>query len=182
MGTLGRAAALPRLRRTRRSPARGDAGSRAHAGARGPDPDTDPDPRTDPGARDPGTAAGDPDPGSGARPPKPKPEGKPFRLRGMIGQGEQLDASLLRIGQEFAGYRVEAGLGRQSGVGRVYEATHLESDRRVALKVFTGAAFRDPALRARFQQTTQVQARLRHPSVVRVEDWGVEPLRSWSCR
>ena len=43
----------------------------------------------------------------------------------------------------------------------------------MALKVFTGAAFRDPALRARFQQTTQVQARLRHPSVVRVEDWGV---------
>jgi serine/threonine-protein kinase len=87
----------------------------------------------------------------------------------------RLDASLLGIGQEFAGYRVDAGLGRQSGIGRVYEATHMESGRTVALKVFTAPALRDPAQRAHYVEAAEALERLDHPNLARLHAWASEP-------
>ncbi len=88
---------------------------------------------------------------------------------------KQLELSALGIGSEFAGYRIEAVLGRQSGVGRVYEATGHESDQRVALKVFRGGEMDSAAARAHFKRTVEAQAALSHPNVVAIHDWGTEP-------
>ncbi len=93
----------------------------------------------------------------------------------MRARTARLDASLLGIGDEFAGYRVDAGVGRQSGVGRVYEATHVKSGRQVALKVFTASALRAPEVRAHFVDAARVLTRLDHPNVATVHAWAAEP-------
>jgi serine/threonine protein kinase len=53
-------------------------------------------------------------------------------------------SSELRIGETFAGYRVEAEAGR-GGMGVVYRATHLRLERTVALKLIAPALASDPA-------------------------------------
>lgn len=88
----------------------------------------------------------------------------------------ELSLGSLPIGSELGGCRVEAVLGRQSGVGRVYEATRLHTGERVALKVFMGRTMDTPAAQEHFEATAGAQARLEHPHVVSVYDWGTEPV------
>lgn len=88
----------------------------------------------------------------------------------------QFEVAILDVGSEFAGYRVEAVLDGQSGIGRVYEATRLESGDRVALKVFGPRAVGTPPLRDAFDRTLEAQAGISHPNIVSIEDWGTEPV------
>src|SRR5215217_2966882 len=67
---------------------------------------------------------------------------------------------------DFGGYRVLRLLGK-GGMGAVYEADHLESGRRVALKVL-GQTLDTPDMRARFLREGQLAAAVRHPNVVAV--------------
>jgi hypothetical protein len=88
----------------------------------------------------------------------------------------ELEPSLLPIGEEFAGYRVDAGLGRQHGIGRVYRATHRDTGREVALKVFSPQALSDAGLRRHFFDSARFQTKLHHPAVVPIADWGARPV------
>ena len=73
-------------------------------------------------------------------------------------------------------YRVESVIGR-GGMGVVYRARDLRLDRDVAIKVVVLAAH-DAAtragLRARFDREARTIARLHHPNVVAVHDFGTD--------
>ena len=77
------------------------------------------------------------------------------------------------IGSTFAGYRIEAQIGR-GGMGVVYEATELRPERAVALKVVAPELVRDPAFRERFLREAEVAAQIDHPNVVPVLRVGEE--------
>jgi serine/threonine protein kinase len=73
-------------------------------------------------------------------------------------------------------YRIEAVIGR-GGMGVVYRARDLRLDREVAVKVMV-APSHDPvsraALRSRFHREARTIARLHHPNVVAVHDFGTD--------
>lgn len=62
-------------------------------------------------------------------------------------------------------------LGR-GGMGRVYRARQLRLDRFVAVKLMHAELGRDPEFRERFEREARALARLDHPSIVRVHDFG----------
>lgn len=68
-------------------------------------------------------------------------------------------------------YRLDRLLGR-GGMGAVYEALDQRLNRRVALKVIKGSAFHNTSARRRFAREAQACARLTHPAIVRVYDYG----------
>jgi serine/threonine protein kinase len=68
-------------------------------------------------------------------------------------------------------YRLERLLGR-GGMGAVYLATHLGTDRYVALKLITPQFMRNAEFVERFKREARAAGRLRHPNVVDVTDFG----------
>src|SRR5258708_17475859 len=68
-------------------------------------------------------------------------------------------------------YRLERLLG-QGGMGAVYLATHLGTERYVALKLITPQFMPNEEFVARFKREARAAARLRHPNVVDVTDFG----------
>jgi Protein kinase domain len=75
------------------------------------------------------------------------------------------------VGEEFAGYRVEALLG-EGGMGVVYRARHLGLDRLVALKLLPEGLTEDEAFRARFERESRLAATMEHPHVVPIYEAG----------
>ena len=71
-------------------------------------------------------------------------------------------------------YRVDALIGR-GGMGAVYRARDLRLDRDVAVKVVRGELVASPEARDRFQREAQLAARLQHPAIVTVFDYGTLP-------
>ncbi len=74
-------------------------------------------------------------------------------------------------GKTLGGYRVIAPLG-QGGMADVYKGYQPSLDRYVALKVLTPRASTDAAFYERFQREATAVARLRHPNIVQVYDFG----------
>ncbi len=70
----------------------------------------------------------------------------------------------------LAGYRVIRQIG-QGGMGIVYEAEHPRLSRRLAIKVLPGRK-RNPTLVERFRREAEAAARLSHPNIVPVFDYG----------
>jgi len=68
-------------------------------------------------------------------------------------------------------YRLERLLG-QGGMGAVYLATHLGTDRFVALKLIAPQFMRNEEFVERFKREARAAGRLRHPNVVDVTDFG----------
>ena len=68
-------------------------------------------------------------------------------------------------------YRIEQLLGR-GGMGAVYRARDERLDRLVAVKVVRAELLGDPEARRRFRREAQIVARLQHPSIVSVFDYG----------
>ena len=68
-------------------------------------------------------------------------------------------------------YRVDAVIG-QGGMGAVFRAWDLRLERAVAIKVVRADLLGDPDSRARFRRESQIVARLQHPSIVTVFDYG----------
>ncbi|MDQ5844326.1 MAG: protein kinase [Acidobacteriota bacterium] len=68
-------------------------------------------------------------------------------------------------------YRLERQLGR-GGMGAVYLATHLGTERYVALKLITPQFMGNREFVARFKREARAAGRLRHPNVVDVTDFG----------
>lgn len=95
----------------------------------------------------------------------------PSGTNGLAAQGppiEVLDAAL-------EAYDVQVLLG-QGGAGAVYRARHRKLDRLVAIKVLRPAPVLDAAGRAefaeRFEREARTLARLDHPHIVRIYDFG----------
>ncbi|MFY9621873.1 MAG: serine/threonine-protein kinase [Pyrinomonadaceae bacterium] len=68
-------------------------------------------------------------------------------------------------------YRLERLLG-QGGMGAVFLATHLGTDRYVALKLIAPQFMRNQEFVERFKREARAAGRLRHPNVVDVTDFG----------
>ena len=71
-------------------------------------------------------------------------------------------------------YRVDAVIG-QGGMGAVFRAWDLRLERQVAIKVVRADLLGDPDSRARFRRESQIVARLQHPAIVTVFDYGTLP-------
>ncbi len=68
-------------------------------------------------------------------------------------------------------YSIERELGR-GGMGTVYLATHLGTERPVAIKVIAPQYMERPEFVERFRREARAAGRLRHPNVVDVTDFG----------
>jgi hypothetical protein len=76
-----------------------------------------------------------------------------------------------RIGTEFAGYRIEALLGR-GGMSVVYRAENARLGNRVALKLLAEDLALDESFRERFVRESRTAAALNHPNIVPIYDAG----------
>ena len=74
-----------------------------------------------------------------------------------------------RAGDQLGKYQLEHLLGR-GGMGEVWAARDPDLDRRVAVKVLTGALTNSAEGLARLQREGRAMARLRHPNVITVYD------------
>jgi predicted Ser/Thr protein kinase len=76
------------------------------------------------------------------------------------------------------GYEILEQLGR-GGMGVVFKARQTRLDRLVALKVLPEQTARDPAFAERFSREARALARLNHPGIVAVHDFGQVDGRSY---
>ena len=74
-------------------------------------------------------------------------------------------------GQSFGVYRIVAPLGT-GGMASVYQAYQPAVDRHVALKVLPRHLAKDPEYLARFEQEAKLLAKLQHPHILPVHDFG----------
>jgi len=80
------------------------------------------------------------------------------------------------IGQVIDGkYRIERQLGK-GGMGTVYLATHLGTERPVAVKVIVQQFMERSEFVERFRREARAAGRLRHPNVVDVTDFGIAEM------
>jgi serine/threonine protein kinase len=77
-----------------------------------------------------------------------------------------------------AGYELLEELGR-GGMGVVYKARHTRLDRFVAVKILPAEASREPAFAERFIREARALARLNHPSILTLYEFGQEAGRSY---
>ncbi|MBR4075678.1 MAG: serine/threonine protein kinase, partial [Lentisphaeria bacterium] len=75
--------------------------------------------------------------------------------------------------KQIGPYPIERFIGR-GGMGRVYLGTHPNLNIPVAIKTLFPEYAAKPELRDRFMQTAKICAKLAHPNIVRVYDFGFE--------
>lgn len=75
------------------------------------------------------------------------------------------------LGELFPQFEILQLLG-QGGMGAVYKARQIKLDRIVALKIIAPELGRDPVFAARFLREARALARLNHPCIVSVHDFG----------
>lgn len=98
-----------------------------------------------------------------------------LQKQGLVSQ-EQFDelAEIARLGEKgdlFGGYRLQGLIG-QGGMGKVYEAIHEFTGRRVALKVLNYATTKDGTNVTRFFQEVRALAKLNNTNIVTLFDAG----------
>jgi cyclic di-GMP phosphodiesterase len=79
----------------------------------------------------------------------------------------------LQDGATVGSYKIIARVGR-GGMATVYRAYHPALDRYVAIKALPDFFADDPLYRERFQQEARSVARLRHPNILEIYDFGYE--------
>jgi serine/threonine-protein kinase len=120
-------------------------------------------------------------PGLARRPP---PADKPAAARAADSQPSSESLSLSTdtdaqsvsvIGTLVGGrYRIRRLCG-EGGMGRVYEAEHIEIGKRVALKILHPAYSQTPDLVERLKREARAASKISHPNVVDVTDSGTTP-------
>lgn len=75
------------------------------------------------------------------------------------------------VGRVFGPYRLIEGVGR-GGMAEVYLAEDERLDRQVAVKILPAAMAMDQTFRARFEREARAAARLQHPHILSVYDFG----------
>src|SRR5215213_2633344 len=89
----------------------------------------------------------------------------------------------MQVPEEYVGevldekYRLEHLLGK-GGMGAVYLATHLGTERYVALKLISPQFMRNNEFVERFKREARAAGRLRHPNVVDVTDFGFAHVKT----
>ncbi|MGP0069259.1 MAG: protein kinase domain-containing protein [Isosphaeraceae bacterium] len=91
---------------------------------------------------------------------------------GLLGPGSAADLPAID------GYAILGELGR-GGMGVVYKALHLRLNRLVALKMILAGPQLAATARERFGREAQAVARLRHPNIVQVYDFGEQDGRPY---
>jgi serine/threonine-protein kinase len=79
----------------------------------------------------------------------------------------------LLVGTMLGKYRIGRRLG-SGGMGVVYQATHVEIGKEVALKVLGADLAEGTRARARFLREAAAASKIDHPNVVRVTDYGAD--------
>ncbi len=82
------------------------------------------------------------------------------------------DPTDARLGWNVLGYRVEKRIG-QGGMATVYRARHAVTGQVVAVKFLDPALARNPDLRRRFEREARIQARLRHPNILPLQNYTI---------
>jgi YVTN family beta-propeller protein len=77
----------------------------------------------------------------------------------------------LHVGDQFAGYRIDALIGR-GGMGVVYLAADPRLERRVALKVLAPALASSASFRSRFDRESRLAASMDHPHIIPIYEAG----------
>ncbi|MDZ4815379.1 MAG: protein kinase [Verrucomicrobiota bacterium] len=75
------------------------------------------------------------------------------------------------VGVQFGVYEIQDTLGK-GGMGCVYRARHTTLDRVVALKTLSGHLSQDADFVQRFMQEARAAARLNHPNIIQIYDFG----------
>ena len=84
---------------------------------------------------------------------------------------DESEVPTLAPGTILGKYSIVRLLG-SGGMGAVYEATHTEIGKKVAIKVLSPLIAAVPGARARFLREAQLTSRVRHPHIVDVADMG----------
>ncbi|MGZ4558523.1 MAG: protein kinase domain-containing protein [Mycobacteriaceae bacterium] len=87
------------------------------------------------------------------------------------GAGQTSPQFLPRIGTVFAGYRIDAVLGR-GGMSVVYRADNVRLGNKIALKVLAPELSENEAFRERFVRESKVAASINHPNIIPIYDAG----------
>lgn len=103
-------------------------------------------------------------------------EPSPARTSGGGSRAGWLPPDPAQLAAELPGYEVIALLGR-GGMGAVYKARQINLDRLVAIKILPAALEEDDEMGfvERFRQEARSMAKLSHPSIVAVHDFGQTP-------
>ncbi len=96
---------------------------------------------------------------------------KAFQETGEKKGSRPLPPSLAQVQAAFTGLQIMELIGA-GGMGAVYKCRQPKLDRFVALKLLPEALAQEAAFRERFNQEGRVLARLNHPHVVTVHDFG----------
>jgi serine/threonine protein kinase len=80
------------------------------------------------------------------------------------------------IGETIGNYRIDALIG-VGGMGEVYHGVHVHLDRPAAIKIMHPHLAADPGFQARFRQEARAAARLDHPGIVQILDFGQQEER-----
>jgi serine/threonine protein kinase len=72
-------------------------------------------------------------------------------------------------------YQIESELGK-GGMGAVYLATHVGTERPVAVKVIAPEFMKNEEFVERFKREARAAGRIRHPNIVDVTDFGFAPI------
>ncbi|MCS6872650.1 MAG: protein kinase, partial [Anaerolineae bacterium] len=75
------------------------------------------------------------------------------------------------VGKTLGQYRLEAPLGK-GGMASVYRAYQASVDRYVAVKVMMPEIANDPSFVERFQREARIIAKLEHPHILPIIDFG----------
>ncbi|MFT5469941.1 MAG: mono/diheme cytochrome c family protein/predicted Ser/Thr protein kinase [Verrucomicrobiales bacterium] len=87
------------------------------------------------------------------------------------GAGMWIPPPFAELNEEIEGYEVTDLLG-VGGMGAVYQATQTNLEREVAIKILSPALSDDPAFEARFLREAKSMAKLNHPNIVQIYDFG----------
>lgn len=102
-------------------------------------------------------------------PPAPPPPAAPRRTGGA--------EATLQPGTRLNRLEIKRFLAR-GGMGEVFEAVHIDSGERVAIKTILPDLAADPNVIAMFQREAQALTQLSHPAVVQYRDFVLEPERN----
>src|SRR4051794_38710290 len=92
-------------------------------------------------------------------------------MRSTGGSGEWQPPSVEELARLLPQYRVESLLGR-GGMGAVYKCWQPSLERPVAIKLLPAEFTMDERFVARFQREARTLAKLQHPRIVTIHDFG----------
>ncbi|WP_182867255.1 serine/threonine-protein kinase [Rhodopirellula sp. JC639] len=100
------------------------------------------------------------------------PWDKPHPVAITLGPGQSfVPPSIEELSEQISGYEVEALIG-QGGMGAVYLGRQKSLDRAVAIKILPPQIAERSGFRERFAQEGRALAKLNHPNIVAVHDFG----------